>query len=47
MLVQVGEQFPIPGRLLRQPGALLGGEVVQDLRSTITINLAHGSKDTG
>jgi hypothetical protein len=44
MVVEVGEQFPVGNHLLIEPGALLWGQVLEDLLSHNALGLTHTSR---
>jgi hypothetical protein len=47
MAVEVDEQLPVGGQLFIQPGALLGGQVLEKLLSPEALGLVHEELDVG
>jgi hypothetical protein len=46
-VVEIDEQLPVGGQLFIQPGALLGGQVLEKLLSRDAPGLAHEEQDIG
>lgn len=47
MVVEIDEQLPVGGQMFIQPGALLGGQVLEKLLSRDALGLAHDEQDIG